>query len=121
MQCSHRFLMELCTFIPRVCCLTAVTAAGRAKVFRAETAQEEPHLGSNMLEDRARVRVWVWGWTMVAVVGREAAWRDRVRRLLASPDREDELRMQRAIESLLAMFWSGRVYLDGQRYLVVSS
>lgn len=106
--------MELCTFIPRVCCLTAVTAAGRAKVFRAEAAQEEPHLGSNMLEDRARVRVWVWGWTTVAVVGREAALRDRVRRLLASPDREDELRMQRAIESLLAMFWSGRVCLDGQ-------
>lgn len=87
-------------------------------MFRAEAAQEEPHLGSNMLEDRARVRVWVWGWTTVAVVGREAALRDRVRRLLASPDREDELRMQRAIESLLAMFWSGRVCLEDRKSVV---
>lgn len=100
--------------MPRVCCLTAVTAAGRAKVFRAETAQEEPHLGLNMLEDKTRVCVWAWGGTTAALVGREAALRDSVRRLLASPDREEELRMQRAIESLLAIFVLGGCLYEGR-------
>lgn len=92
-----------------------MTAAG-TKAFRAEAAQEEPHLGANMLVDRARVCVWgAWGAeaaaaavvVVVVVVGREAALMERVRRLLASPDREEELRMQRAIESLLAIFAFG--------------
>lgn len=92
--------------MPRVCCTTAETAADPANMFRVGMTKE-PYLGVKTVE-RERICVWAWVWTTVvvavAVVGRVAGLTDRARRLFARPDIEEEERMQRAIESLLAIF-----------------
>lgn len=71
LQCSQRFLIELCTFIPRICCWSATTANDLATGL---IATEKACFGA-MLEKRVRA----WGTSVcgrretgVAMVGRDA-------------------------------------------------
>lgn len=73
LQCSQRFLIELCTFIPRVWCCRAVTAWGLATGL---ATTDRPHFDA-VLEGRDKERAWrtsVCGrrGRGIAVVGRDA-------------------------------------------------
>lgn len=50
LQCSQRFLIELCTFIPRICCWGAAAAKGLATGL----VTTERALDGVMLEDSER-------------------------------------------------------------------
>lgn len=91
LQCSHRFLIALSTFIPRACWPIAAAA-----IFGRTPAAKGVHLGTvGIAEDSARV----WIGVVVVVTGR----RERARRLVASPDRALVVRRQRAMLAWLAI------------------
>jgi len=79
LQCSHRFLIELCTFIPRACCGCADFGNTRAGIERAGSVTVGRVFRARMEWDNDRVcRCASDGDTRATARDRKAAVRDAI-------------------------------------------